>query len=399
MRGGVVGVAAWVALLTTGTGPAVAQNEQVVRDAGGFRRAVAGARPGDRILLAPGDYRGNFYFANVHGAAGRPIVIAAAEPDRPPRFQGQNVCLQFSGVSHLELCDLLLVGAKDNALNVDDAGKPDRPAHHITLRNLRVTDVGPRGNCDGIKLSGVDDFLVVDCTVQRWGSDGSGIDMVGCHRGVLTRCTFRQGGSNGVQTKGGSSEITIRNCRFEDCGDRGVNAGGLTGEAFFRPPTSEMPATGKYEVKAVRVEGCTFIGGRAAVAVVGADGTTVRYNTIYRPERYALRILQENTTQGFVPSRNGVFENNLVVFRSEKWGGVNVGPGTAPETFRFARNLWYCEDRPGRSAPALPAKEKDGIVGKDPLFRDAARMDFRVKPGSPAADIGAHALPEQADKR
>jgi hypothetical protein len=372
------------------------QDEVRVGDAASFRRAVAAAKPGDHILLAPGTYRGNFYFKNVHGAAGKPVVIAAANPDRPPQFVGDTICLQFSGASHLELIDLVLTGPKDNALNIDDAGRPDRPAHHITLRNLRVSNVGPRGNHDGIKLSGVDDFLVVDCTVDRWGSTGSGVDMVGCHRGVLNRCTFKHGGANGVQMKGGSSEITVHGCRFEDSGERAVQVGGSTDVASFRPPVNELPAGGKYEAKAVRVEGCTFVGGQAAVAFTGADGATVRFNTIYRPENYALRILQENTGPGFVPCRNGAFENNVVVFRSEKWqdDGINIGPNTAPQTFKFARNLWYCEDRPDRSTPKRPTAEADGVVGKDPQFRDAAKGDFGVKPGSPAADRGAHALPK-----
>jgi len=72
---------------------------------------------------------------------------------------------------------------------------------------------------------------------------------------------------------------------------------------------------------------------------------------------------------------------------------VNVGPGTAPDTFRFAGNVWFCEDRPDQSRPRLPTPEKDGLVGVDPQLRDPAKGDFGVKPGSPAADKGADALP------
>lgn len=366
-----------------------------VSDSAGFSKAVAAAKPGDIILLAPGEYDGNVSFRGVHGTAKEPIVIAAADPDKPPQLTGKKVPLHFRGTSHLELRDLVIADTAGNGVNIDDAGDPDKPAHHITLKRLRVKNVGPKGNVDGIKLSGVDDFRVDDCTVEKWGSTGSGIDMVGCHRGEITGCTFRNGGSNAVQTKGGSADITVRSCRFEEAGERAVNLGGSTGDEFFRPRLKDMPAKGRYEAKGIRVEGCTFVGGGAAVAYVGVDGATVRYNTIYRPGRYAIRILQEKTDAGFVPCRNGVFEQNVVVFRSDSWvsGGVNVGGNTTPDTFTFAGNLWYCEDRPARSEPKLPTAEKDGVVGKDPGFKNATKGDFGVAADSPARDRGAHALP------
>lgn len=365
-----------------------------VNDAAGFRRAVAAAKPGDKVLLAEGKYDGSFYFRAVHGTAPAPIVIAAADPEKPPTFVGKKAPLHFSGVSHLELRDLVITGSADNGLNIDDAGDPDKPAHHITVRNLLIHDIGPRGNLDGIKLSGVDDLLVEGCTIERWGSGGSGIDMVGCHRGTVTGCTFRKGGANGVQAKGGSADITIRLCRFEDAGLRAVNLGGSTGDASFRPRLKDLPEKGKYEAKNVRVEGCTFVGGGAAIAFVGVDGATVRYNTIYQPGRYALLILQEKTDAGFVPCRGGVIENNVVVFRSDNWvNGVNVGPNTEPKSFAFAGNLWYCADRPARSEPRLPTPEKDGVVGVDPKFKNAEKGDFSVAADSPARERGAHALP------
>jgi hypothetical protein len=45
---------------------------------------------------------------------------------------------------------------------------------------------------------------------------------------------------------------------------------------------------------------------------------------------------------------------------------VNVGPNTAPSTFRFARNTWYCIDRPERSRLRLPTPETGGIYGVKP---------------------------------
>lgn len=365
-----------------------------VNDVAGLRRAMAAVRPGDRILIAPGTYRGNHFFRNVHGAEDKPILIMASDPERPPKFTADNACLQLSGASHVELRDLTLGGCKDNALNIDDAGNPDKPAHHIVLKNIRIADVGPKGNVDGIKLSGVDDFQIIDCTVERWGSSGSGIDMVGCHRGELTGCTLKTGGSNGVQMKGGSSDIAVRKCRLEDCGERGINIGGNTGADSFRPPVKSMPANGRYEAKKITVEGCTIIGGSAAIACVGVDGGTVHFNTIVRPEKYALRILQENTTEGFVPCRTVEFRRNIVVFNSRNWGGVNVGPNTDAGSFAYSWNWWYHEDAPEQSKRGLP-RELRSTYGTDPEFRDMARKDFRPRIGSPAAGYGADALPEK----
>jgi len=72
---------------------------------------------------------------------------------------------------------------------------------------------------------------------------------------------------------------------------------------------------------------------------------------------------------------------------------VNIGPNTAPETFRFARNVWYCLDAPAKSRPSLPTPEVGGVYGQDPLFRNAEGGDLRLKPDSPTQRVGAEALP------
>ena len=370
-----------------------------VSTAAAFRSAVANARPGTRIQLAAGTYPGGFAFSNLRGMPGHPIVLAGADPAQPPVLQGGANAIQLTDPSWVVIEDLVLTGATGNGLNIDDGGTADTPAQHITLRRLRVTDVGPQGNRDGIKLSGVVDFRVEGCTIERWGSAGSGIDMVGCHRGLIESNQFRHTpaaastGANGVQTKGGSSDVIVRRNRFEHAGARSVNVGGSTGLEFFRPAL--MPGGNHAEARAIRVEGNTIIGSTAAIAFVGVDGAVVRFNTLYRPERWAIRILQENTAPGFVPCRDGVFTDNLVAFHSSQWssGGVNVGAQTSPETFQFARNGWYCIDTPARSRPSLPTPETSGTYGQDPRFRDPTNGDLRLQPDSPARAMGAEALP------
>jgi hypothetical protein len=357
-----------------------------VKDAAGLRRALASAKAGTTILLAPGFYEGGFRAAGLTGKKGRPIVVAAADPAKPPVLSGGNVGLQLSGAAWVELRDLVIEKARHNGLNIDDGGTIDRPAQHITLRRITVRDVGPQGNRDGIKLSGVDDFRVEDCVLLRWGSGGSGVDMVGCHRGEIVGCRFSQRSGtmgSGVQAKGGSREVAVRRCRFESAGARAVNIGGSTGKPYFRP---RNPG---YEAKDITVEDCTFLGSMSPIAFVGVDGAVVRHNLIYLPDKWVVRILQESSGDEFVPCRNGRFERNLIVFKAaDVRTAVNVGPGTEPKTFTFRENFWFASDRPGASRPALPVPEKGGVYGKDPRLTRAADGAFRLERGSPATKYG-----------
>ncbi len=186
-----------------------------------------------------------------------------------------------------------------------------------------------------------------------------------------------------MQAKGGSSDIHIKECYFENAGSRSINIGGHTGLDFFRPRPQG------YEAKDIIVERCILIGSQTPIAFVGVDGAKVKFNTIYRPRRWIIRILQESISEGFVPCRNGVFADNIVAFRSDEISTiVNIGPNTEPETFSFLRNFWYCIDNPDRSKPNLPVSEIDGIYGIDPLFRDAEAGDLNLLPNSPARMMG-----------
>jgi len=363
-----------------------------VTDDAALQAALRRAAPGTVIRIAAGRYQPGVFVTGLKGTPERPIVIEGADPEKPPLFEGGNVAWQLSDCEHVTLRNLAVRGQQANGINIDDGGSFDTPARHIVLEKIRVADVGPQGNCDGIKLSGVDDFTVRDCTVEGWG--GQAIDMVGCHRGVIEGCTFRGkpgfSQSTGPQTKGGSSQVVIRRCLFQDAGSRAVNLGGSTGLAYFRPRGA------LYEARDICVEACTFVGSQAPVAFVGVENAVVRYNTIYRPGKWVLRILQETTEPGFAPCRNNRFERNLVVCRrADVQITVNVGPHTRPDSFTFADNLWFCEDRPEASRPDLPAAETDGVYGVDP--RLAAQEDGRFRPQNPqAAQFGAFAWPEPA---
>lgn len=330
----------------------------LVRDPGGLRAALPRLAGGTILRIAPGEYPGGHAVKDVPD-----LTIEAADPDEPPHFKGGSYAWHFSGCSGLKLRHLRVSGQSHNGLNLDDGGRADRPMKNVTLDHVDVSDIGPKGNFDGIKCSGLDDVTIRDCHVEGWG--GQAIDLVGCHRVTISGCRFKgkRGHSqdSGVQCKGGSEDVTIEACHFENAGQRPINAGGSTGLDYFRPLGA------KYEARQIVIRENEISGSLCACAFTGVDGARFTRNTILFPEKWVFRILQETTDEGFVQCRNVLIEDNSIVFRRSQVAiEVNVGAMTAPETFQFAGNRWFAEDRPDRSKPGLPTDEKDGTYGRDP---------------------------------
>lgn len=320
--------------------------------------ALRSLKSGTVLKIAPGTYPGGHSVAGVQN-----LTIEALDSAQPPVFQGGGNGWQFSRCDGLTLRHVKVTGQTSNGLNLDDGGELDRPVKGITLDHVEVSDIGPKGNHDGIKCSGLDCITIRDCTITGWG--GQGIDFVGCHRSLVTGCKFegKPGftASAGVQMKGGSSAITVEKCRFINAGERPVNAGGSTGLPYFRPQGA------KHEAKDLIVRDNTIEGSLCSTAFVGVDGAEFTGNTILFPQKWVFRILQETKEPGFASCRNVVVKNNRIIFRrSQVQIEVNLGGGTAPETFRFEGNRWFAEDRPAASKPKLPVAEADGVYGSDP---------------------------------
>jgi len=353
-------------------------------------RIQAVAQPGDFVIIHEGSYPGSAFLTDIQGTATSPIRIGGAAGEAPPVLGSTSVseAIHLIDPAYLVLEDLEVAGPTGNGINIDDGGDYSTPAHHVVVRGIAIHDIGAGGNQDCLKLSGLDSFWVLSSNVERCGSGGSGVDMVGCHDGLIAGNAFRDTGSNAIQAKGGSSEVTIHGNLMVDAGARAMNLGGSTGPAFFRPPGAN------YEARDIRALANVIIRSEAPTAFVGCDGCLVANNTFYLPQRWVTRILQETTTPGFIQCRDGRFVNNIVVFDSASLSTfVNVGPNTLPDTFTFANNLWFSRDDPGFGGPSLPVVETDPVIQQDPLFLDPAAADFHLDPSSPALDRGI-CLPE-----
>ncbi|MEO5916416.1 MAG: right-handed parallel beta-helix repeat-containing protein [Luteolibacter sp.] len=328
----------------------------VVKSPSELGTALGKLKSGDTLKIGPGEYAGG---NSISGIAN--LTVEALDPKSPPLFKGGTNAWQFSRCQGLRLRYLHCQGQTGNGFNIDDGGKRDEPVRGVVLEDLRIEDVGPQGNFDAIKCSGLQELRIERCEISGWG--GQAIDFVGCSDALIRECriTGKEGFSQhtGPQFKGGSSKIVIEKCIFKDAGERPIQVGGSTGIDYFRPPGA------KYEAKDIIVRDNTIEGGTCACAFTGVDSAEFSGNTILRPTKWIFRILQETREEGFAPCRNVRIANNKITFRrAEVTTELNIGEGTAPETFRFEGNRWFAEDQPQASKPKLPVEETGGLYGE-----------------------------------
>lgn len=358
-------------------------------------RAAQDAVPGAAIRVHAGTYAGGSYLENLAGTAEAPIWIGGAPGESSPLIQGGSEGIHLVNARYVIVHDLEVSSTDDNGINSDDGGDYANPeaARYQIFRNLDIHTVGGTGNQDCLKLSGVNDYFVLDSEFAFCGGlgSGSGIDHVGCHHGLIEGNFLHNNSANAIQVKGGSEDILIYANDMFNSGERAINIGGSTDFQFFRPPLSTTQPN--FEARNIRVVANVFDGSVASVAFVGAVDSLVANNTLVNPTNWLLRILQETTTGGgyeFLPCGNNTVVNNLFYFKRSDLASVdiNVGPDTAPDTFFFSNNLWYAHDDPSQSQPDLPVTELNSVVGQDPLLHDPTSSDYHLRDGSSATSNG-----------
>ncbi|TAL70887.1 MAG: T9SS type A sorting domain-containing protein [Bacteroidetes bacterium] len=339
------------------------------------------AQPGDTIMVNDVVEEGTQWISELKGNQDNWIYILATD-QQDIVYSGNVEAWHLSDCAYIYIKGFKFEGQSGNGVNIDDAGTFDTPSHNINIENCEWRIMNASGNNDQLKMSGVDDFIIRNCNFSKGSEGGSMVDLVGCHNGLFDFNFFNDAGANAIQAKGGSKDIWIERNLFTDAGERAVNIGGSTDSAYFRPQGIN------YEASNIYVHSNVFVGSTAPIAFVGTVNSEVVNNTIVNPGKWAIRILQENT-DGMLQCSNNIFKNNIVYIQDyAAYPTLNIGPNTLPETFEFSNNLWYNWQDMNWTGPNLPVTETDGILGKDPLFKDYAHYGYELQPGSPAIGKG-----------
>jgi len=341
--------------------------------------ALAQASPGTRVRIAPGTYGAVGTVADLQGTAQAPIAIVGTG-DVVIDPAGQGTGLHLVDPRHVVIERIAIRNAVPHGISIDDGGSYSSPASQIVLRDVSFSRIGNGGNNDCLKMSGVDHFYVEGSRFLGC-NQGEGIDMVGCHNGMISGNTFADMPGTAVQTKGGSADVLIHGNHFARIGQRAVNAGGSTGERWFRPIDAPREAE-RIQIVANVIEST----GSTPITFSGCADCVFANNTIVDPGDFVARIVEENAERQ--PGQGGYFINNIVVFSANRLRGfVDVREGTRPTTFTFGWNLWHARDDASFAGPVytngLPA-EQGAVVTQDPLL-DANRRPLE---GSPAIAAG-----------
>ena len=114
----------------------------------------------------------------------------------------------------------------------------------------------------------------------------------------------------------------------------------------------------------------------------------VRNNILAFSRQYQMAITRAE------PHRSAVIEGNIIYWETPGEGlGTKRYRGTEKAQTDWSRNLWWCADGAvdfsGKSFEEWQAEGRDaGGRVADPLFENPEARDFRLKPGSPALEIG-----------
>jgi hypothetical protein len=170
--------------------------------------AAGRAAPGDTVLFRSGAYDGDQFIENLRGTADGWISILS-EAEGEAVIRGGGEAWHFIDAEYVRIRGFTFERQSGNGVNADDGGDYSTPSHHLVFDRCAFRDMESEGNSDLLKLSGVDAFEVRECAFLNGSSGGSGIDMVGCHKGMIRGNRFENMGSNAIQAKGGSNFVRI----------------------------------------------------------------------------------------------------------------------------------------------------------------------------------------------
>mgnify|MGYP001558232023 FL=1 len=311
-------------------------------------------RPGDTVFIHGGTYTNNQrpVIWRKSGTAAAPIIIRNF-PGEQPIFEGGNGAHVFMYIRSADWLTIDGIHVRnygtgttgDSAagcfwIGYSDEGKGTDPADNVTFQNIRAENCGSNAHAHVVYVSyGVRNLTIRNSYLAKaFGGcvhqyHAPGVQGFQLYNNVLARCHW------GAILSNGARDVKIYNNTFYE------NAEGIS-----------VRHTGE----------CS---GPCGDADSGVFDTSVFNNIIYQTGSQSLNGLRIGSLN--IERRSVTTDHNLFY----------VTAGTPI--------LWITEPLSLAQYVARSGQGKHS-VDKDPLFADRARLDFRLREGSPAINAGAN---------
>ncbi|MCI0364718.1 MAG: right-handed parallel beta-helix repeat-containing protein [Phycisphaerales bacterium] len=338
--------------------PRAAAVQHLVNESQNWEQLASKVRAGDEIILMPGRHR-KASFESLMGTAQKPIIIRGADPRKPTDIVAERdrEAIRIKNCSHVvirdvnivggTICGVTITGAPVNPKAVDENGNPETMGSSITIRNVSISRVGPKGQRHGLIITGMSNVQIEDCRIEGWG--GSGMELISCRDATILRCQFtglidHEQKNGGIRVRAGSDRIQIEGCRFINSGERAISIGGVSELSAFQPPLAANAPPGRAtEAAHVRVEQCVIYGSESAIVFINADDSLARNNTIISPTRSVMALFNEHPNDPrFSPGLRNIFGLNISVWEPGTLKFLaETGPGADTTKFVMEQNVWW----------------------------------------------------------
>jgi hypothetical protein len=322
--------------------------QHLVRPGSSWQRLDERIKPGDEIILMPGRHKPvTLEFAQ--GTPDAPIIIKGVDPNNPSVIDAERYGLRLLDPRYVRIMNVEIIGATINGLSLEGSTTGEKevsgPSGRVIIRNVSITDTGPRGQRHAILLQRLEGANIEGCTIDGWG--GSGVEVVACTEVTIEDCRFTgkedYSQVSGVRLRAGTDRATIQRCTFTNVGDQGVCIGGGSKmEEFATPPPSPADPDSCFEASRVNVLRCVFRRGRCALAFAAAEGATVRNCTIVRPSQAVISVRREQKDPRFGAAANCVFGSCIITWQPGDLKTLaHLGKDSAAEGLTLEENIWW----------------------------------------------------------
>ena len=293
------------------------------------------AKPGDRFLLQPGNYKTNKPIENLSGTPSDPIVITCSNSSDLPQLAAGSLVIR--NCSHIVFERIRIDASELTTISISGdrpRGKPKSTG--VCFRSVPVHGIILASNMQSISI---EKCRFMRDTGWRWGNEV--IQITGVGKAVVTETQIESRGMhNALIRVSDYSELEISRCKFAGNYQEAI--------AVSQSPSKRKPDVFEGSViPSASFHANVFRGGEFAIRTFGDQAIDMSRNSFLNQKKGLLLSVERFTSES-VPPTGVVFHENLLVHNSLEIPKVIESRGALQPNLDASKsigNVWYCTDR------------------------------------------------------